>query len=185
MTNIIDGKVIGPIRGAKILKKWVPKEWRPEYEAIVALSCTGLSNEEVGKRFGFGPQHVSNILNTPQGKKLKELIQQNLRTHNVETYAERIETLKMQALKRIEDVITDDEKAESSPLAIFDRSLALLKTTGALQEIPAGGGTSGNTFIGRALIVSDKAAGLISEGLQKSERMREIHSDNGIGKLKP
>lgn len=182
----VEGKVIGPKRGARITKKWIPKEWRPEYEAITALSCTGLSNEALGKRFGYGKQQISNILNTPQAKKLREIIVERLRATNNNTLGERIDNLREVALKRVESVLTDDDIFSRSPLAIFDRSLGILKSTGNVKDNGIGEHPINNiTNIKNAMIVSPASAHLINEGLAKSEEAKRLNAgqkdrDNGV-----
>lgn len=176
-----DGKVIGHTRGAKAFKRWVPKEWRPEYEAIVALSCTGLNNEEVGKRFGYGKQQVSNILNTPQAKKLRELIVNRLRDLNSITLGERMTALNEKALSRIEDTLNNDAIYERAPLAIFDRSFTFLKHAGVVKpelapQHPMGGGN----VIGTMVNITSEAVKQLSEGLRKSNEVKVLHDGNSI-----
>lgn len=176
-----DGRVTGP-RGAKAHKRWEPKNWLPIYEAIVALSCTGLSNEEVGKRFGYGKQQVSNILNTPQGKKLRELIANRIREMNLVTLEDRLGFIQANAFKNIDSVIADEDGSirERAPLALFDRSLAFLKSSGALKgdqpTLPAT-----NPLVGNAktvnVVLSPEANQLLREGLSKAKEVEEIHAN--------
>lgn len=183
-----DGKLVGPKRGARITKKWIPKEWRPEYEAITALSCTGLSNEALGLRFGYGKQQISNILNTPQAKKLREIIVQRLRTANNETMVDRIDNLRDVALKRIETILGDDAQAERTPLAIFDKSLAVLKATGSSKERGIGSeyvpGNNVTNNIKNAMIVGPEAGKLITEGLAKAEEAKLLNPGSDVNKDK-
>lgn len=180
---IEDGKVVGPKRGARITKKWVPKEWRPEYEAITALSCTGLSNEALGKRFGYGKQQISNILNTPQAKKLREIIVERLRNSNNNTITDRVANIRDVAFKRVEAVLADDKQFAKTPLAIFDRSLAVLKSTGVAKTDGIGEHpVQSVTNIKNAMIVSHQAASLINEGLAKSEEAKRLNSGDKMVK---
>lgn len=173
-----DGKVVGK-RGAKAYKKWVPKEWRPEYEAIVALSCTGLSNKEVGARFGYGPQQVSNICNTPQGKKLKEIISERLRVANVATFEERFAALGEVALKNIEDVLGNEGVKSKAPLAIFDRSMSVLKALGKVRrEDNPPVAPNGVPLVGNAksvMILTHDADKALAAGLQKAQQAKLLH----------
>jgi hypothetical protein len=179
-----EGKVTGP-RGASAHKRWEPKQWLPIYEAIVALSCTGLSNEEVGKRFGYGKQQVSNILNTPQGKKLKELIANRIRDMNLLTLEDRMAFMQKNALGNIDKVLADEDGTiiQRAPLALFDRSLAFLKSSGALkgdQPIPP----ASNPLVGNAKTVnvlmaplSQEANQLLRDGLSKAKEVEVIHGN--------
>lgn len=179
-----DGRVTGP-RGAKAHKRWEPKQWLPVYEAIVALSCTGLSNEEVGKRFGYGKQQVSNILNTPQGKKLKELIANRIREMNLLTLEDRLAFMQKNALGNIDKVLADEDGKilERAPLALFDRSLAFLKSSGALKgdmpTQPASSPMIGNAKTVNVLMapLSQEANSLLREGLAKAQEVENIHAN--------
>lgn len=183
MSEIIDGKIEGA-RGARITQRWQPKEWLPIYEAIVALSCTGLSNEAVGARFGYGKQQVSNILNTPQGKKLKEIIAQRIRDSNTATIAERVTALHEKALERVEFVIGNDEFFEKHPLAIFDRSFAVLKSGVLKDQNPVnqfpGIGAGQTTNIEKAVFmtVSPDAAKQMNDGMELANRVKLLHGDS-------
>jgi hypothetical protein len=175
-----EGKITGP-RGASAHKRWEPKQWLPIYEAIVALSCTGLSNEDVGKRFGYGKQQVSNILNTPQGKKLKELIANRIREMNLLTLEDRMAFMQKNALGNIDKVLADEDGTiiQRAPLALFDRSLAFLKSSGALKgDIPQ---SSGNTLVGNAktvnVVLSPEANQLLRDGLSKAKEVEVIHGN--------
>lgn len=175
-----DGRVTGP-RGAKAHKRWEPKEWRPVYEAIVALSCTGLSNEEVGKRFGYGKQQVSNILNTPQGKKLREIIANRIREMNLLTLEDRLAYMQKNALANMDKVLADEDGRllERAPLALFDRSMSFLKASGALkgEQLPP----ATNPLVGNAktvnVVLSPEANQLLREGLSKAKEVEVIHGN--------
>lgn len=175
-----NGKVIGPLRGARAHKKWVPKKWEPVYESIVALSCTGLSNEEVGKRFGYGKQQVSNILNTPQAKKLKEIINERIRAANTNTITERMDSMANKAMKHIEFVLDRPTEDFKNPLAIFDRSLAFLKGAGIAKadtSVPSPTVNNiHNTHVERAMILNSDQSKLLNDGLKKADQVKVIHS---------
>lgn len=178
MSEIIeDGMVVGAKTGARITKRWEPKEWRTEYEAMVALSCTGLSNEEVGKRFGYGKQQVSNILNTAMGKKLKVIILDRLRKSNEETFAERISHLQNRALANIENVLNNEDYLERQPLAIFDRSQKFLTSTtakGFKSEQPESPQRSGDTT--NIVIVQGATRDSLAEAMAKADQAKELAS---------
>lgn len=171
------GKVVGP-RGAKGYKRWEPKEWLPVYEAIVTLSCTGLySNEEVGKRFGYGKQQVSNILNTPQAKKLKQQLAEKVRSENSTTIADRIAQINDSALKHVEFVMNRQSEDFKNPLAIFDRSRKWLQDSGVLKSdtpAPPQGGSVHNTTI-HAMILNGEGTERLTEGLNRANQVRVIH----------
>ena len=183
MDKVIDGKIVGEKTGARITKRWVPKEWRTEYEAMVALSCTGLSNEEVGKRFGYGKQQVSNIINTPAGKKLKEILLARLRLSNEESFTERISTLQEKALKNIEEVMNEEELLGRAPLAMFDRSAKFLSNTTAKGFRSDGLAASSAPQVAgsvniqnNTVIVNGVSRDALAEAVNKSNRVKELSS---------
>lgn len=177
-----EGKVTGE-RGAKAFKRWEPKKWLPVYEAIVALSCTGLDNESVGARFGYGKQQVSNILNTVQGKKLRELIANRIREMNLVSLEDRISFIQANALKNVDKVLADESGviAEKAPLALFDRSLAFLKATGAMKgENPLPPAQSGPSLVAKTMnvmMISPEAKALVDEGLKKAQEVKQLHGN--------
>ena len=187
--DAVTGKVVGS-RGAKAFKKWEPKKWLPVYEAIVALSCTGLSNEEVGKRFGYGKQQVSNILNTPQATRMRELINQRLREANLATLAERMDNMNNAAMKHVEFVLNIPSEEFKNPLAIFDRSVMWLKASGKVAgNEPINNSVINNTqnnIVNAAMILTPTAANVLQEGLNKADQVKVIHDgDVGHNKLGP
>ena len=172
-----DGKVIGP-RGAKAFKKWEPKKWLPIYEAIVALSATGLSNEEVGRRFGYGAQQVSNIRNTPQGKALMEIIRQKIHDEQTMSIGERLAKINENALRHVENLMAMDPSDFKNPLPVFDRALAVLKSTGKVageQSAATGGNTTVNVHNNTAMILPSPQAERLREALALSNQVKVIH----------
>src|SRR5678815_940735 len=58
--------------------KWKPKKWRVEYDRVVAMSVTGLSNTEIAAKVGFTKEYVSMILNLDEGKALYNKLQEKI-----------------------------------------------------------------------------------------------------------
>lgn len=177
MDKIEDGKIVGE-RGARITRRWNPKEWRPEYEAIVGLACTGLSFGEIGKRFGYTSVHVGNIVNSQMGKALQQIILDKLRKNNTEGLAERIDALKSKALERVERYINNDNYADASPLAMFDRSFKFLQGAHVLGS-DRGEGNSGAAIQinnNKTVIVSTETSKAFAEGIASLSRIAELHA---------
>jgi len=169
-------------RGAKSKRRWNPKEWRPEYTAIVAVSCTGLSNEEVGRQFGYTKEHISNILCTEQAVKLRQLINKRLLDSANSSQTERLDRLRDVAMRRIETVLMDDDRAVSNPLQIFDRSFKFLQATRDLAPEREGASGSSQTNIQNNFVLGDSAASALSQGitaaLNIADKFKEIPSDS-------
>jgi hypothetical protein len=126
---------IGPKRGAKIKKRWDPKEWRPEYEAMAALAATGMPHNEIAARFGYKAPWISMIMNSPKGKIVQQLIINNIRNAaSTQITTERVQKLQALAFKRVEDTLANDDIAERSPMAIFGAAMEVLKKAPVFGE---------------------------------------------------
>lgn len=128
--------VVGPKRGAVLKRRWDPKEWRPEYEAMAALAATGMPHEEIARRFGYTGPWISMILNSPKGKVVTQLLINNIRNAaSTQITTERIQAIQAKAFQRVEETLNNDELAERSPMAIFGAAMEVLKKTpGVLGE---------------------------------------------------
>lgn len=123
------------VRRARINRpRWEPKKWHPVYEEIVLLDALGYKNTDIAKEKGFTTVHISNILNTPQAKVLKEILIKRLRSRGEETIEQRLDRLAHKAVDRVEEVLEKDEYASKNPGGIFDRAITLLKVTGKVKD---------------------------------------------------
>lgn len=174
---------IGPKRGASIKKRWDPKEWRPEYEAMAALAATGMPHSEIANRFGYTEAWLSSILNSPKGKIVRQLIVNELRSKAAQAITgERVQELQAKAFKRIEVIIEDDDLAKRSPMAIFGASMEILKKTpvfGADRDnLPINNPSSNITTNNQQVNIF--APGIdrdeINKSLQLANKVSEIHS---------
>jgi len=161
-------------------EKWTPKKWKPVYEEIVLLSAAGKSNEEIAKVAGYTPQQISNILNAPQAKLALEEIGVRAREKFGESFYDRIERLSQRSLDNMEKVLTKDEWLDAAPIAMFDRSLNFMKAAGKLT------GDSPKEARTTNIIIGAEVQRTLLEGLQKANRVIEIHSslnEKGKGSL--
>jgi hypothetical protein len=178
-----------PFRPAKFKRKlrlWQP-QWKPEYEAIVAESCLGKANTVLAEKYKFTEQHISNILNTEEARKIKQEAISAIRKNSMNLMATKMANMTDKALDNIEKVICDPATQEKidSPLAIFDKSLAYLKGVGKL----AGDGSTiindnstknvqQNTFLN----MSDEQAAIFTKGVDKAlaavEKFKDIKGES-------
>lgn len=160
-----------PYRPA-VLERWKPKKWEPFHEQIVALSCMGRSNKEIAETFGYTPQHISNIINTPQAALVRRRILTNLQEKVDAGIPRRLGDLADKATQRVAQVLFDDNLFERSPFAVVDRSLAVLRGVGKLKTVSEmeGGNKTNNTII----FTSEDAAD-IRAGLAKAREASERH----------
>lgn len=173
------------LRGAKATKRWSPKEWRPEYTAIVALSCTGLSNEAVGKHFNYSKQQISNILNQPEAIKIREVISTNLLETSKLSMADRMIKLQSKALERVETVLNDEEMAHRSPMQIFDRAFKFLQASSpelSPENSPTGNST---TNIQNNIVLNEALANKLIQGLDLAQRVKDVHANVTATSVEP
>ncbi len=162
-----------PRRPPRITKRWEPKKWEPVYEQMVAMSCMGLSNVDIASRFSYTPVHVSNVLTSLQGQRLKKLILDRLRSTVAATIPERLEDIADKTVSRLHELIHDDERFQRSPFAVVDRGMAVLKGLRHLK----GDAEVNNFRAERAIVMSHEAAKLIAEGLEKSRQSDLLHGE--------
>lgn len=172
--------VVGP-RGAKLTKRWNPKDWRPEYEAMVALCSLGkYTQREVAKQFGYTEAWLSSIMNSEKGKEVQAELIRNTRDKSVGNVTDRLRDLQEKALQRVEQVMADEKIYQRSPLAIFDRSALFLKNVGVIKDshappVVAAGPVTNIHQNNNTLVISGKSADDIREGLKKADEVRELH----------
>jgi hypothetical protein len=160
------------------LTKWVAKKWQPEYERMVAYSALGRSNKEIALMMKYTPEHVSNVLNLPQAKELKDKILAKMRERTLEDVPTLLKKVAQKTAERLDTLINDDELFAKSPLAIIDRGMEVMKGTGYLK----GGGNGAppvhpfnqqNNFFGGI------PAGLLDQlnnGMSAANRALEINA---------
>lgn len=162
-----------PYRPAK-LQRWRPKEWTPVYEQIVILSCgMNKSNKELGDMFGFTPQHISNILCTPEASLVRRRVLETLREKVDGGLPRRLSDLADKATQRVAQVLYDDAIFERSPFAVVDRSLAVLRGVGKLRSAEEAKGDTTNNV----LILAGETANELRDGLRKA---REAQLKNPV-----
>lgn len=149
--------------------RWSPKHWHPVYEEVVLLSALGYKNIEIAKEKGFTPVHVSNILNTPQAKRLLEILIARQRAKGTETLESRLERAAMKSMDRIEEVLDNDEYAMKNPGGIFDRAITMMKVTGKVKE------PEKDPVRERTLVVPVEMMAALQDGLKLADRAREIN----------
>lgn len=160
----------GPVLNQR--KRWIPKRWDVHHEQMVLLSCAGVSNIAIAERFGYTPQAISMILNTPQAKTIKELVKVQSRKQLMETFTDRMEVLQERALSNIEKVINDDELLEKSPFSVVDRSMQLLKGVGKL----IGEGATINNNSQTVNVIGEAAVNRLAEAIEKSNQVQRLHN---------
>lgn len=157
------------------LKKWVAKKWKPEYERMVAYSAMGWSNIKIAGECGRTTVHVSNVLNLPQAKELKQKIMERMREKTLEDVPTLLKKIAHKTAERLNSIIQDDDKFEKSPFAVIDRGLDVLKGTGYLK----GGGNGApqpfqqqNNFFNMPPHLMER----LNAGMLTADKAQEIHA---------
>jgi hypothetical protein len=122
----------------RLSPRWEPKEWQPEYDEMVVLTCHGVSNIRIAEQYNLTPQQVSNILNTDQGKlKIAETRKKHLEKLS-ESVGGRLENISIRAVGVIEEVLTDEAAMhglrKESPLSLLSSMMGILKATGKVKD---------------------------------------------------
>ena len=152
--------------------RWQPNKWKPEYETVVSLHARGKTNLEIAQLTGYHPVQISNILNCDEGKAVARDYSNAIRGQT----SDRLERIGERAFTVIEEVLSNEELLENSPLALIDRSMAVLKGLGKLVPSDTNGGTVNvNTNIQNNAILGNDALDTIINGLKKSEQARVMN----------
>lgn len=159
-------------------KRWVPKKWLPIYDQMVALHCVGLSNKAIAERFDYSDQQVCNILGTEQAKIIKGLVHKKMMAE-IEDTGDRFKKIEAAALRNIERVISDESMLESKPLALFDRSVEILKGIGKLK------GSDNPTVQNNVFNIASEHAKTLADGITKSNEAMMLHGDVEVKTLPP
>lgn len=160
------------VRRARITRpRWNPKEWHPIYEEVVLLDCMGYKRTEIAYRMGFSDMHVTNILKTEQAAIVRKLVLARINGKAMQTIEQRLETVTLKAMQRVEDVINNDTLAEKNPLGVFDRAITLLKGTRKIQP-----DTESGPHIGKAIIVSDQQFDKLIKGTAMADEAKRLHA---------
>jgi hypothetical protein len=149
-------------------KPWRPNKWHPVYERVVALAAAGLKNTEIAEAMGYTPQHVSNILRTPEANRISN----NMRERSQKTMADDLQLITEAAIKNVKHVIVDNAETYQleAPFKLLDRSITFLKGIGKLQN------DGGNTNIQNNLILPESYRKQLTEGIDK---LKEVWTING------
>ncbi len=160
------------------LRAWVPKRWRVEYERIVAYSACGWSNVMIAKEVGYTREHVSTILNMDEAENIRQILLSKMRDKSTNTIPEQIEKISqgleriaVKTVERLTELLDDDDKFKSTPFAIIDRGMEVLKGRSHLRTAAASNGTN----IEKAVIITGSAAANLTEGMEKADQARLMH----------
>lgn len=150
--------------------KWQPRKWEAMHEQMVILSTLGRSNVSIAEMFGYTPQHVCNVLNTPQADLIRRRVLDNLRESATKQIDGSLEDLADQSLVRMKQIMYDDDLFEKSPFAVVDRGLSILRGVGKLRSEQ-----SMNTNVKNAIFMSKEDASALLDGMKAADEAKRLN----------
>jgi len=174
--KIIKSAQLRPRKNAKLPeKRWNPTDWRPEYEQVLAMTCRGLSNIYIAEKFNLTPQHISNIINSEQGKLIQKEFIQGIRQFQVEQGEELIGGIQNKAIQRIQEMFENDELAQESPFGVHDRAVGFLKAIGKFQSEKVVENQT-TTINNTTILKQETVLNQLNIGLGKANEARRLNS---------
>lgn len=170
----LDDESLGdPRANVTIFKqRWSPVTWKPIYESIVALSAAGKSNIALGEMFDYTPQHICNILKTPEAGRIFTKISETMRVNTMQTLPKRLERLTLASVEIAEDILITrrEEFLAETPFKLLDRSLTVLRGVGKLNGDVPHTEINNTTFF-----VSNTHQKQLNDGLDKLREVWKLH----------
>lgn len=167
---IEDGINLGTKRPAK-LGRWKPRRWDARYEMMVIMDMNGTSQIEISRLFNVSQVNVSMVINSPQAEIVRRRIYAKLSAETQARIPATLESIANKALERLGAALDNDELFARAPLAVADRSIAVLKGVGKLNPDSGGNITAKNAiFLNRSDVQEMKDA------LAKSDVAKALNS---------
>src|SRR5262245_42336378 len=154
---------------SKLQEQWTPKEWKVEYEIIVIMHLPphSKSGTEIAAITGYTPQHIYNILATPQAIAIENALIGALRK-DVISVADEIKEIQKLTVKRLRQSLADDNKFNDAPLGFISKGIEIMKGTGEyIKAAPTN--EIKNTFV-----IPASVADRFLSGLEKSDQARAL-----------
>lgn len=153
------------------LMPWVPLKWKPLYDIIISLHCSGYTNKAIAAYVNYSAVQVGNILRSPEAKRMIAENRSNLNKEAAVDRRGRLEAIQDKAIQRIEDAIFDEKLALNAPLRMMDASMSLLKGLGMLN-----GDGAQTTIHQKTVVISEGIAKKLFDGTALADRAKELHS---------
>jgi hypothetical protein len=170
-------KEVGRPKGAKRIpagfRKWQPKVWKVEHEAIVLMHCKGITNREIASLYDMSEVHVGNIINCVKGQEFIEKIRSNLPTKDLEV---KYKGILEKAVERLDTFMKSDSIHEKYPIQAVDRAMKSMEMIDARLRAN-NGGTRNNTVI----LATEAAVDRLMNAMAKVKESNELHGLTQIG----
>jgi hypothetical protein len=163
------------VRRAKI-NRWIPRRWEENYTQIVILASLGLkSNTQLGIQFNFTPQHISNILNSPQASVIRKQIHETVVGTVSKDVPASLNAMAATALERLKTIIENPALVETKTEFIASLSLKLLAASGQVKD-----DSVSPINVGKAIIFTATDAEAMREAIRKSNEADRLNEGRSI-----
>ena len=156
--------------------RYKPRRWQPEFDLIVLASFQGLANTDIGLKFGYTKEHISNILCSEQAQLVRNNLRDKINKESDVNVTQRMSLLSEKALSRLEAFMDNDKLAEASPFLFVDRAFKALQVSGGSLEKK----DITNKVEFNQVNLGNDVFDRLTKALDKSERVQEIHKDLNI-----
>lgn len=160
------------------LTRYNPAKWEAWMTQLCIMSNAGYSNIELAKQFEISETHVSNLLCSDRASS----IQTSLREKLIKAGSGEINELRSLASKRLKEFLEDDTLKTNAPIQFANTAARVLQMT-----FPSSGGSKEkgdvnvtinqqNNLQQNVLAVNPEYMQRIADGLEKSNRVEELHA---------
>ena len=143
---------------------------------MVAYSALGWSNLKIAQEMKYTPVHVSNVLNLPQAKELRDKILLRMRERTMTDIPTLLAQVAQKTAERLQILVNDDEKFEKSPFAIIDRGLDVIKGLGHLKGGGNGAPQAPHNQQNNFFNIPSQLLDRLNLGMAASDKAMEIHA---------
>ena len=131
------------VRSGGRIGKWKPKKWRVEYDRIVVMSVSGMSNVDIAAKVGFTKEYVSLILNLDEGKALYNKLQAKFIEDWETQIPKNLNAIARKTTERLLEAVNNDDLFAKAPFSVIAAGMKAVEGLGHLR-----GGGNGSTGVG-------------------------------------
>lgn len=168
--------------------RYNPAKWEGWMTTLCIKSNAGFSNSELAVEFEITETHVSNLLCSDRAKIIRDELKKKL----IEAGTGDLNELRVLASKRVKEILEDDSLRTNAPVQMANIATRVLQMT-----FPTSSGSSKekgdvNVTINQqtnlnqnVMAVNPEYMQRIAEGLEKANRVKEIHAGAFVSDVKP
>lgn len=149
-------------------RKWQPKTWKVEHEAIVLMHCKGISNKEIAELYDMSEVHVGNVILCVKGQEFIEKIRSNLPTKDLEL---KYKTILENAVERLDAFMKDDDKFKKYPIQAVDRAMKSMEMIDSRLRAASSNNVRNNTVV----LATEASVDRLMNAMKKVQESNELH----------